>query len=140
MTRRFHLVLIGAALALALPLGAGGVSAAQTPASPEKVSAMTVYAIIYRPGPAWRPDVPMSEQGLRDHFFYLRRIDAEGRIALAGPVGEDGGLILLRAESKADADAFVAADPAVVAGLFVGEPRPFVPRFVGRDTLEPVAP
>ncbi len=82
----------------------------------------------------------MEQQGLREHFFYLRRLDAENRIILAGPVEPDGGLVLLHARDQADAERMVAADPAVVAGIFIGEVRAFTPRFVGRRPLSPVAP
>lgn len=82
----------------------------------------------------------MREQGLRDHFYYMKRLHSEDRIIAAGELGPDGGLVLLRARDQADADGVIAADPAVVAGLFVGEARRFVPRFVGAKPLSPVAP
>lgn len=99
-----------------------------------------MYLITYKAGPKWQAGVPMAEQGLRDHFFYLKALDEGGRIALAGPVGEDGGIVLLHTGEKAEADRIMAEDPAVTAGLFVGQARPFTPRFVGNLELEPAQP
>lgn len=73
-------------------------------------------------------------------FYYMRRLHLDGRITAAGELGADGGLVLLHARDKADAEAVIAGDPAVIAGLFVGEARRFVPRFVGAEALAPVAP
>lgn len=88
-----------------------------------------MYAIVYRAGPSWKPGAPMEQQGLRDHFYYLEDLHARGVILLAGPLGSDGGLVLLRARDQSEADRLMAADPAVGSGLFVGEARPFVTRF-----------
>jgi len=76
----------------------------------------------------------MREQaGLREHYIYMKRLHAEGLVAAAGQLGSDGGLLLLRARDKGEAD-------RVLAGAFVGEARPFTPRFVGPEPLVPVAP
>ena len=99
-----------------------------------------MYAIVYRAGPSWRPGVPMEQQGLREHFYYLRDLHARGVILLAGPLGADGGLVLLRASDQAEADRLMAADPAVIAGLFVGEARPFVTRFASDPPITAPSP
>lgn len=91
--------------------------------SPERA----LYAIVLTPGPAWKPGKPFAEQGLRDHFFYWKRLFDEGRIASAGPLGADHGLVLVRADDQEDADAILAADPALVAGVFTGTVRPYSP-------------
>lgn len=93
--------------------------------------ARPLFAIVYRAGPAWKPGVAMKDQGLRDHFFYVKALHERGDIVYAGPMGPDGGLILIHAADQAAADALVAADPAVKAGIFVGAVRDFTPRFVG---------
>lgn len=98
------------------------------------------FAIIYRAGPSWRPGVPMEQQGLRDHFYYLRALDNDDRIVAAGPLGPDGGLIIVLARDQSEADSVIAADPAVVSGLFAGEATRFIPRFVGKKPLLPIAP
>ena len=137
---------IDAAPAAATPSFTGGTFATEgatgkmagTATTPQ--AHQTPFAIIYRAGPAWRRDVPMERQDLRAHFFYLRALDQDGRIILAGPVGPEGGLVVLTASDQADADAVVATDPAVVAGVFVADAMPFIPRFVGQEALSPVGP
>lgn len=98
------------------------------------------FAVIYRAGPTWRPGMPMEKQDLRDHFYYLHALHKENRIIAAGPLGEEGGLVLLFARDQAEADSVIAADPAVVAGLFAGDAKRFIPRFVGKELLSTVAP
>jgi uncharacterized protein YciI len=99
-----------------------------------------LFAVVYRAGPNWKPGVPMEQQGLRDHFHYLRDLHARGVIQLAGPLGADGGLVLLRARDQKEAERVIAEDPAVVAGLFVGEAEPFVPRFASDRPFVAVPP
>ena len=98
------------------------------------------YAIVYRAGPNWRADVPMERQGLLPHFNYMRDLHARGTIVLAGPLGRDGGLVVIHARNQAEADGVIAADPAVTAGLFTGEARSFTPRFVINEAFTPTAP
>lgn len=88
-----------------------------------------LFLILYRAGPAWEPGAPMAEQGLLEHFYYMRDLHQQGRILLAGPVGEDGGLVVLRAADQAEAERVIGDDPAVTAGKFVGTAAPFVARF-----------
>ena len=133
--RRLQVGILAALMAMTIE----GRAMASPVAAQDEVAPLTVFAITYRPGPQWRPGAPMREQGLLDHFYYVKSLDDAGRVGVAGPLGEDGGLILLRAESQAEAEAVMQADPAVTAGLFVGEVRPFVPRFAG-SPLQAVAP
>lgn len=113
-----------------------------TPAAAQTapVEASAIFAVSYSAGPKWKPGVPMRDQGLRDHFFYIKALDDAGRIVIAGPVGDDAGLFLVRAKDQADADAVVSNDPAIKVGIFTGAARPFVPRFVGRTLPAPARP
>ena len=140
MRKFLSTIMAVAAVTFAGMAGASGGTTQETPDAATTPRARIPFAILYHPGPAWRAGVPMEKQGLRDHFFYLRALDKDGRIVIAGPVGPDGGLILLLARDQADADHVVAADPAVVAGLFVGKAKRFIPRFVGKAPLSPVMP
>lgn len=106
----------------------------------EPASEKMTFAIVYRAGPAWKPGVPMEQQGLRDHFYYINALHKEGKLIVAGPLGSDGGLIILYARDQADADSVIAADPAVTAGLFTGTATRFIPRFVSKEPLSAVAP
>lgn len=113
--------------AVAAPVQAGQPSAVEADRS--------LFAIIYRPGPAWKTGVPMAEQGLGEHARYMKRLVDQGVIHTAGPLGADGGLVLLHIRDLAAAEALVAADPAVRDGLFIGEVRRFVPRFTSARPL-----
>ncbi|WP_180897898.1 YciI family protein [Martelella soudanensis] len=60
---------------------------------------------------------------LADHLEYLIGLEAEGKLFASGPfTGDDGrpngdGLILLRAENRAEAERLAAGDPFAKAGL-----------------------
>lgn len=97
----------------------------------ETVPAARLFVIIYQPGPAWAKGVPMREQGLLDHFYYMRDLHGNGRVLLAGPLGEEGGLVVVKAMKKEEVDEIVRSDPAVIEGKFVGVVHHYVPRFGG---------
>ncbi|MHA4839377.1 YciI family protein [Sphingopyxis sp. MSC1_008] len=120
------------ALSLAAPAAAQADTAPQSATAP---AAQPLFALILAPGPAWKPGRPFAEQGLRAHFDYWMALFRAGRIASAGPVGTDGGLVLLRAADQAAADAILAADPAIVAGIFTGTVRPYAPPMVNAGAL-----
>lgn len=125
-------MMMRAMLAVTLLTGTIATTAASTPQQPQPAAASrALFAIVYRAGPAWKPGVPMKDQGLRDHFYYVRALHERGDIVYAGAMGPDGGLMILHASDQAAADAIVAGDPAVKAGIFTGEARRYTPRFVG---------
>jgi uncharacterized protein YciI len=126
--------------ALWLALGVAILAALSAPSSAEDADRGELFAITYRAGPSWKPGVPMEQQGLRDHFYYLRDLHARGTVLLAGPLGDDGGLVLVRARDQAEAERTMATDPAVVSGAFVGDVRPFVPRFASEQPFVAVPP
>ncbi|RSU17266.1 hypothetical protein CA223_02725 [Sphingomonas koreensis] len=126
-------IMMRAALAVALMTGtiAGAAPSQQQPAQQPAATARPLFAIVYRAGPAWKPGVPMKDQGLRDHFYYVKALHERGGIVYAGAMGPDGGLIILHAADQAAAEAVIADDPAVKAGIFTGEARRYTPRFIG---------
>jgi uncharacterized protein YciI len=66
----------------------------------------------------------------------MAQLQAEGRLfAGGGSVGADGGLAIVLAADIEEARAVLAADPAVVSGIFVGELRQWRPRFRSDDPL-----
>jgi hypothetical protein len=90
-----------AILLFALLLGASPVRA-QTEPAPAAPRQLCLF--LYRPGPAWRANVPMRRQDLRDHAAYHGRLLREGRsFAGGGHVGEDGGLAIVRAATLEEA-------------------------------------
>lgn len=116
---------------LAVTLMAGTVAGATPSQQQPAAAARPLFAIVYRAGPAWKPGVPMKDQGLRDHFYYVKALHERGGIVYAGAMGPDGGLIILHAADQAAAEAVIADDPAVKAGIFTGEARRYTPRFIG---------
>jgi uncharacterized protein len=115
------------ALLLALLL-----AGAQAPAEPAPAATgpRQLFLFLYRPGPAWRQGVPMREQYLRAHGAYHARLVSEGRsVAGGGYVGEEGGMAIVRAADLAEAQAMLAADPAIRNGVFAAELRQWTPRF-----------
>lgn len=121
---------------LALALGMLMTSAAV--AAPEQ----PLFAFIYRPGPAWKPGLPMAQQDLRAHGGYIARLAAEGRVVAAGGwSGADGGMAVLRAADADEAQRLLAADPAITGGVFQAELRRWSPRFgVDTDLVPPRRP
>lgn len=94
------------------------------------VRAPTVYMVRYRPGPSYRPGVPLLKQDLRAHGAYIAELVGRGIIIAAGPtMVEAGGLVLLRARDLEDARAAMEADPAVRSGIFTGELSDWRPLF-----------
>ncbi|HTU11209.1 MAG TPA: YciI family protein [Allosphingosinicella sp.] len=89
-----------------------------------------LFLLLFRPGPAWRAGVPMAQQDLRDHAAYHARLVREGRsVAGGGYVGIEGGMAIVRAADRAEAEAMLAADPAIRNGVFAADLRQWTPRF-----------
>lgn len=119
-------------LALALA-GAQAPAQADASATPPR----QLFLFLFRPGPAWQAGVPMRQQNLREHGAYHALLVREGRsVAGGGYVGEDGGMAIVRAADRAEAEAMLAADPAIQNGVFVAELRQWQPRF---DSGQPLA-
>ncbi len=129
-------------LSIALALAAGTPTAAAEPLAPDRPDTQreaagerSLFALVLRPGRAWRPGRPFSEQGLRPHFDYWMGLHRAGRIVMAGPMGSDSGLVLLVASSLAEAQEVMGSDPAIAAGIFVGEVRPYTPPMINAEAL-----
>lgn len=101
-------------------------SAATLGESPRGVK-MT-FLLIYRPGPAWPHGAKVSELPLREHGNYMLSLYTRGAMTLAGPLTDDaGGAVVLEVADESEANAVVANDPAVKAGIFVPEVHPWAP-------------
>jgi uncharacterized protein YciI len=95
---------------------ATGPSGAALPSAP-------TYLVVYRHGPRWVDGVPTSEQkSMREHFKHYLDLYRAGRLKDAGGFADESGgaAVFTAADDDAAAD-FVAADPAVVSGLFLYE-------------------
>lgn len=122
-------------LALAMTMAAFP-AAAQSSGQGAATPARGLFLFLFSPGPAWRPGVPMRQQDLRDHAAYHDRLVREGRGFAGGAYrGMDGGMAIVRAADLAEAQAMLAADPAIVNGVFVAELRQWMPRFHSEQRL-----
>ncbi len=100
-------------------------SAAKGAKAAAPVRGGSLFAVVIGPGPAWKRGQPLQAAAPDGHFGYWQKLHREGRIENAGPVGKDTGFVLLRARSQAEANALIAADPAVKAGRFRAVARPY---------------
>lgn len=112
-----------ATLLFCLCAAADGVrSAAQT----ETARMKKTYLVVYRPGPAWLPGKPIAEQPLKDHGRYILSLYVKGSLKSGGPFSDNaGGAATFEAADDDEAKAVVAADPAVISGVFVAEVHPW---------------
>lgn len=130
------------ALALALILtllpAPAVLAAKDKPASvkPAPVAKGRLYAVVLGPGPAWKKGQPFKGPGLEAHRAYWKKLFDEGRVASAGPLGGETGLVLLRARSQAEADALIAGDPAVRLRILRGVARPYTSALTSATVLE----
>ena len=103
---------------------AEGVRSAGSPAKAERMKNM--YLVVYRPGPAWLPGRPVGEQPLKNHGRYMLSLYVKGSLKFAGRFSDNaGGAAAFEATDDDEARAVVAADPAVVSGVFLGEVHPW---------------
>jgi uncharacterized protein YciI len=65
----------------------------------------------------------------KGHLAYMDQLHAQGKLALAGPFGDDGpmrGIVLYRVATVDEAKQLAAGDPAVKAGRLVIDARPWM--------------
>ncbi|MCC6521355.1 MAG: hypothetical protein IT373_01715 [Polyangiaceae bacterium] len=83
--------------------------------------------LLYPTRPGFSPATltPVEAETIDRHFHYLEELLARGQLLLAGPCLDGSlGLGIFETETEAEARALMAADPAVVAGVFRAEVRP----------------
>ncbi len=78
-----------------------------------------IFAVMNARGPAWNDAVAMEEQvDWRAHADFMNALVADGFVLLGGPLtGTRDVLLIVRAESKAEIEARLAADCWMVKGL-----------------------
>jgi uncharacterized protein YciI len=80
--------------------------------------------VILKTGPNKMPAGPQRDEMFKGHFANMKRLAAEGELALAGPLdGVDGwrGLFILAVPGIEEAKKLVATDPVVQSGEMVPE-------------------
>jgi uncharacterized protein len=88
------------------------------------------WLVVLRPVREEMPFEPTDEESriVGEHYEYLKRLRAEGRLVLAGPSavpGDTFGLGIFDQQDRADVEAIVAQDPAVTGGIMTAEIRPY---------------
>ena len=89
---------------------------------------MAHFLGIYRPPrPTFIDDAtPEEERIIGEHFQYLKRLLAEGKLILAGPCEDASmGLAVFETQDEKEARDIVAADPAVTGKVFTCEIKPY---------------
>lgn len=84
--------------------------------------------VILKSSPTPVPKGPERDEMFRGHFANMKRLAAEGKLVLAGPLdGKDGwrGLFVLATEDLEEAARLVATDPVVAEGEMVPELHAF---------------
>jgi len=120
--KSFHLIKLTLSLLVACTVVAqqGELSNRSAPA------AKSTFLIIYKPGPAWLPGKPLTEQPLGEHGRYMLDLYSQGQLKIAGPFSDDsGGAFVLYAANQDEAKNMVMKDPAVVRGVFIYELHPW---------------
>ena len=88
------------------------------------------WLVVLRPVREEMPFEPTEDESriVGEHYEYLKRLRAEGRLVLAGPSALPGntfGLGIFEQDDRADVEAIVAADPAITGGIMTAEIRPY---------------
>ncbi len=129
---------VAATVALWLALCAGACRAQQAPDAPKPAfdaamakavgadeRGMRSYVlVILKTGPNRIPPGPERDEMFKGHFANMKRLSAEGKLVLAGPLdGVDGwrGLFIFAATDVEEARQLVATDPVVIKGEMVPE-------------------
>jgi len=83
---------------------------------------MELYAIWRRREAGWRDGEPIEAQAdWAGHAAFMVKGQADGVVQLAGPIDEEGALIVVRAESPEAVEAWLAEDPWTASGILVTE-------------------
>ena len=113
-------------VSIALALLAGNAVIAEQNEHSQAHSAKPAFLVIYKPGPAWLPGKPVSQQPLGEHGKYVLSLYNKGALKIGGPFTDDtGGAMVLHVADLAEAKDIVTKDPAVVSGVFIYELHPW---------------
>lgn len=80
--------------------------------------------VVLKTGPTKVPAGPERDEMFKGHFANMKRLGAEGKLALAGPFdGVDGwrGLFIFAVPEIEEAKKLVATDPVIIKGEMVAE-------------------
>jgi uncharacterized protein YciI len=119
-------------------------AAAPAPASGPKFEMVKYYFCLLTRGA--KTDATQEEvaAAMRGHMANMEKLSAAGKLLVAGPFADKGdwrGIFILKCDTLEEANALVATDPAVVAGLLKAEIHPWMTaKGYIRDPAFPMAP
>jgi uncharacterized protein YciI len=80
--------------------------------------------VILKTGPNPLPAGPKRDDAFRGHFANMKRLAAEGKLAVAGPFGDKNdwrGMFIFAVNTTEEAERLVSTDPVVKSGEMVPE-------------------
>jgi uncharacterized protein len=84
------------------------------------------FVFIYKPGPNWLPDKPITEQPLAGHFHYMSQLETEGQLVVGGGfVDGSGAMGVVRMSNLAAAETLIANDPVVKDDIVTATVHPW---------------
>ncbi len=87
------------------------------------------FFVILKTGIAQVPDKAANDSIFAGHFKNIQRLASENKLVLAGPLGKNDrtyrGIFILNTDNRADAEKWVASDPAVQAKVLEPEFYPW---------------
>ncbi len=89
------------------------------------------WLMLLMTGPRRDHDEATAERIQLEHLAHLFELESNGQLTAFGPVldaGELRGIGVLTVETREEAEALMAGDPAVVAGRLLAEIRPWFAR------------
>lgn len=128
-----RLLIMGLVLAaLAAAPGAQGAAEASAAYDPQLAASVgaeengmrSYVLVILKTGPTKVPAGPQRDEMFKGHFANMKRLAAEGKLALAGPFdGVDGwrGMFVFAVADVEEAKKLVATDPVIINGEMVAE-------------------
>lgn len=68
---------------------------------------------------------PAEYEILNQHFAFMDEVRSHGKLVLTGPALDGfGGVAIFKVTERAEAEALVASDPAIIEGLFTATLHP----------------
>jgi uncharacterized protein YciI len=136
MTRFMLLTVAAAALLIAAdrplaqtaaPAAAAFDQALATQVGADEHGMRNYVLVILKTGPTKVPAGAERDEMFRGHMANIARLSKEGKLALAGPFGDDSwrGLFVLAVAEIEDAKRLVATDPVIARGEMIAEYHKF---------------
>jgi len=94
----------------------------------KKYEMKTYYMVFLKKGPNRSQDSVTASEIQKQHIAHLDKMDADGKLCMAGPFMEEGdirGICVYYTATKEEAEKLAKEDPAVKAGRLIVEIHPW---------------